>query len=114
SGAEAMGADLKFADIKAYTTSFPLLAENRVGLGIGTAIKRDAVVVKVTTAGGLVGWGESHHGRAHTAVAKLIETTLRQLVLGMDASDVVGVWAKIYKMQLGSHGMGAGCCLAMR
>jgi D-galactarolactone cycloisomerase len=108
-----MSADLKIAEIKAYPTSFPIPPENRVSLGIGTAIKRDAVVVKVTTAGGLVGWGESHHGRAHTAVAKLIETTLRQLVLGMDASDVVGVWARIYKMQLASHGMGAGTCLAM-
>jgi L-alanine-DL-glutamate epimerase-like enolase superfamily enzyme len=108
-----MSADLKIADIKAYPTSFPIAPENRVALGIGTAIKRDAVVVKVTTAGGLVGWGESHHGRAHTAVAKLIETTLRQLVLGMDAADVVGVWKKIYDKQLASHGMGAGTCLAM-
>lgn len=108
-----MSADLRIVDVKAYPTSFPVLAENRVALGIGTAIKRDAVVVKVITAGGLIGWGESHHGRAHTAVAKLIATTLRQLVVGMDAADVVGVWAKIYKMQLGSHGMGAGTCLAM-
>src|SRR5204863_1147460 len=108
-----MNADLKITDIKAFPTSFPVPPESRVALGIGTAIKRDAVVVKVTTAGGLVGWGESHHGRAHTAVAKLIETTLRQLVLGMDASDVVGVWKKIYDKQLASHGMGAGTCLAM-
>jgi len=108
-----MPADLKIADIKAYATSFPVPPENRVALGIGTAIKRDAVVVKVTTAGGLVGWGESHHGRAHTAVAKLIETTLTQLVKGMDAADVVGVWKKIYDKQLASHGMGAGTCLAM-
>ena len=108
-----MSADLRIVDVRAYPTSFPVAAENRVALGIGTAIKRDAVVVKVHTAGGLTGWGESHHGRAHTAVAKLIETTLRQLVVGMDAADVVGVWAKIYKMQLGSHGMGAGTCLAM-
>ena len=108
-----MGADLKITDIKAYPTSFPVAPEHRVALGIGTAIKRDAVVVKVSTAGGLVGWGESHHGRAHTAVAKLIETTLKQLVLGMDASDVVGVWKKIYDKQLASHGMGAGTCLAM-
>jgi L-alanine-DL-glutamate epimerase-like enolase superfamily enzyme len=106
-------ADLKIVDIKAYPTSFPVPPENRVALGIGTAIKRDAVVVKVTTAGGLVGWGESHHGRAHTAVAKLIETTLTQLVKGMDAADVVGVWKKIYDKQLASHGMGAGTCLAM-
>ena len=86
-----MPADLKIVDIKAYPTSFPVAPENRVALGIGTAIKRDAVVVKVTTAGGLVGWGESHHGRAHTAVAKLIETTLTQLIKGMDATDVVGI-----------------------
>ena len=31
----------------------------------------------------------------------------------MDASDVVGIWSRIYKMQLGSHGMGAGTSLAM-
>jgi L-alanine-DL-glutamate epimerase-like enolase superfamily enzyme len=108
-----MPADLKIAEIKAYPTSFPVPPENRVALGIGTAVKRDAVLVKVTTAGGLVGWGESHHGRAHTAVAKLVETTLRQLVLGMDAADVVGVWKRIYDKQLASHGMGAGTCLAM-
>jgi L-alanine-DL-glutamate epimerase-like enolase superfamily enzyme len=108
-----MPEDLKIAEIRAFPTSFPVPPEHRVALGIGTAIKRDAVVVKVTTAGGLVGWGESHHGRAHTAVATLIETTLKTLVLGMDANDVVGVWQRIYDKQLASHGMGAGTCLAM-
>jgi D-galactarolactone cycloisomerase len=105
--------ELKIAEIKAYPTSFPVPPEHQVALGIGTAIKRDAVVVKVTTAGGLVGWGESHHGRAHTAVAKLIETTLKLLALGRDADDVSGVWDRMYRFQLASHGMGAGACLAI-
>jgi D-galactarolactone cycloisomerase len=104
---------MKITDVRAYPTSFPIAAANRVALGIGTAVKRDAVVVKVTTDQGVVGWGEAHHGRAHTAVAKLIETTLRQLVLGMDAHDVNGVWEKMYRFQLASHGMGAGACLAI-
>jgi len=108
-----MSSSLRVTDIKAYPTSFPVPVEHRVSLGIGQSVKRDAVVVKVTTDSGLVGWGESHHGRCHGAVAHLVNTTLKQLVVGMDASDVVGVWQKIYKMQLGSHGMGAGCCLAM-
>jgi len=108
-----MSSSLRVTDIKAYPTSFPIAVENRVSLGIGQSIKRDAVVVKVTTDSGLVGWGESHHGRCHGAVAHLVNTTLKQLVVGMDASNVIGVWQKIYKMQLGSHGMGAGCCLAM-
>src|SRR5258705_9282188 len=104
---------MKIADVRAYPSSFPIPAANRVALGIGTAVKRDAVIVKVTTDDGIVGWGEAHHGRAHTAVAKLIETTLRQLVLGMDAHDVNGVWEKMYRFQLASHGMGAGACLAI-
>jgi L-alanine-DL-glutamate epimerase-like enolase superfamily enzyme len=108
-----MSSSLRVTDINAYPTSFPVAVENRVSLGIGRSVKRDAVVVKVTTESGLAGWGESHHGRCHGAVAHLVNTTLRQLVAGMDASDVNGVWQKIYKMQLGSHGMGAGCCLAM-
>ena len=104
---------MKITDVKAFPTSFPIPEKNRVALGIGTAIKRDAVVVKVTTDDGITGWGEAHHGRAHTAVAKLIETTLRQLILGMDADDTTGIWNRMYQFQLASHGMGAGACLAM-
>jgi len=103
---------MKIVEIKAYPTSFPM-PPGGPRLGIGQAVKRDAVVVKVVTEDGIIGWGESHHGRAHTAVAKLIETTLSRLILGMDAADVSGVWAKVYKFQLGSHGMGAATALAM-
>ena len=62
---------------------------------------------QLTTEDGLVGWGESHHARAPGTIGHLVNTTLRGLVLGMDATDTVGIWAKIYKYQLGSHGMGA-------
>ena len=104
---------MKIADVRAYPTSFPVPPDASVVLGIGRTVKRDAVVVKVTTDDGLVGWGESHHGRAPGAVAHLVNTTLRQLALGLDAADVVGVWTRIYRMQLGSHGMGAGTSIAM-
>jgi len=102
---------LKIALVEAFATSFPV--KQSVTLGIGRAVKRDALIVKVTTESGLVGWGESHHGRAPGAIAQLINTTLRQLVLGMDAADVVGVWQRIYSRQLISHGMGQACALAM-
>jgi len=108
-----MSSDLKIVDIKAYPVSFPLPEGSNVRLGIGRAVKKDAIVVKVTTAGGLVGWGESHHARAPSTVSKLIETTLKMLVVGEDASNVQGIWQKIYVKQLGSHGMGAGTVMAM-
>lgn len=103
---------MKIVDVRAFPTSFPL-PEGGPRLGIGQAVKRDAVMVKVTTEDGIVGWGESHHGRAHTAIAKLIDTTLRGLILGMDAFDTTGINARIYRYQLASHGMGAACAMAM-
>ena len=103
---------MKIVSITAFPTSFPV-PPGGVRLGIGQSVKRDCVMVKVVTEDGIVGWGESHHGRAHTAIAKLIETTLSHLIMGMDASDTTGVWARIYKYQLGSHGMGAACAMAM-
>src|ERR1700712_3507631 len=99
-------ADLDIVEIKAYPTSFPVKPEDSISLGVGRVVKRDAVIVKVTTGGGLIGYGESHHGRAPGSVAHLVNTTLKQLIVGMNAADVVGVWKKIYDKQLASHGMG--------
>src|ERR1044072_1269401 len=105
--------DLRIRDVKAYATSYPIPPGQSVTLGIGRAVRRDAVVVKVTTEGGRTGYGESHHGRAHAAIAQLVHPPLRQLILGMNAADVVGCWNRIYSRQLASHGMGAGCAMAM-
>ncbi len=105
--------DLRITEIRAFPTSFPVDPRDSVTLGIGRAVKRDAVIVKVETEGGVTGWGEAHHGRCPGAVAHIVNTTLRQLVLGQDANDTTGVWKKVYDKQLASHGMGAGACLAL-
>lgn len=110
---ESDEADLVIQDIQAWAISFPVPEKNSVRLGVGRARKRDAVVVKVTAANGLVGWGESHHGRAHSSIAHLIEHALKPLILGMSASNVLGIWQRIYSAQLVAMGTGAACVLAM-
>jgi L-alanine-DL-glutamate epimerase-like enolase superfamily enzyme len=104
---------MKILDIVAYPVTVPVPPAYQVSLGIGRMVKRDTVIVKVITDEGIVGWGESHHGRAHLAVATLVNTTLKQLVTGFEATDVNGVWSQIYRYQLASHGMGAACAAAM-
>ena len=104
---------MKIISLKAVPISFRVPDGQNVTLGIGRAVKRDAVLVKIETDEGITGWGEAHHGRCPGAIAKLIDTTIRELVLGMDALDVVGVWAKVYRMQLASHGMGAAAAMAL-
>ncbi len=104
---------MRITEIKAVAVSFRVPEGQNVRLGIGRAVKRDAVLVKISTDEGITGWGEAHHGRCPGAIAKLIDTTMQELVLGADPLDVNTVWSKVYKMQLASHGMGAAAAMAL-
>ncbi len=104
---------MKIIDIKAYPISFEVPRGSGVRLGIGLAIKRDAVLVKVSTDEGIIGWGEAHHGRCPGAIAKLIDTTFKELIIGMNPLNNIEIWDKIYKMQLASHGMGYASTMAL-
>ncbi|GAA4692344.1 mandelate racemase/muconate lactonizing enzyme family protein [Pseudonocardia yuanmonensis] len=104
---------MKIVDVTAFPTSFPVSPRGGERLGIGRAVKRDAVVVRVRTGDGLVGWGEAHHARSPGTIGHLINSTLRELVLGLDAADVVGIWRSVYTAQLASHGLGAAAAIAL-
>lgn len=104
---------MRVVDVQAFPISVPIPAERQNKIGIGKLAKRDAVLVKVTTESGIVGWGEAHHGRNPGAVANIINNTMRALVVGMDATATGAIWTKIYKAQVASHGMGAGSVIAL-
>jgi L-alanine-DL-glutamate epimerase-like enolase superfamily enzyme len=104
---------MRIRSVTAVPISFKVPQGQNVTLGIGRAVKRDAVLVKIETDEGVTGWGESHHGRCPGAIAKLVDTTMSELVVGLDALDVVGVWSRVHRMQLASHGMGAAAAMAL-
>ena len=104
---------MRIASVRAIPISYRVPQGQNVRLGIGRAVKRDAVLVKIETDEGVTGWGEAHHGRCPGAIAKLIDTTISELVAGMDAMDVVSVWQRVYQMQLASHGMGYAATMAL-
>ena len=104
---------MKIINVEAVPISYRVPEGNNVRLSIGRAVKRDAVLIKLTTDQGITGWGESHHGRCPGAIAKLVDTTIRELVVGLDARSNVEVWSKVYKMQLASHGMGYASAMAL-
>lgn len=104
---------MRITKLEAIPISFPVPENKSVRLGIGKSVKRDSVLVRVETDEGVVGWGEAHHGRAPGAIARLIDTTMRELIINHDALDINGIWSKVYKMQISSHGMGAASVLAL-
>ena len=89
------------------------MADDSVKIGIGRITKRDMVLVRVTTDDGVVGYGEAHHALAPTAVAELINTSIRELVVGAEALATEDVWNRVYRYQVKSHGMGAGVMTAL-
>ena len=103
--------DLAITSVEAVACSVPL--RQAVTQGLGQAVKRDAVLVKVTTAGGMTGYGESYNGRAPLAVAQTVNTTLRDLFTGMDASQTIAVWDRFESRLLANHGTCAACVCAM-
>jgi L-alanine-DL-glutamate epimerase-like enolase superfamily enzyme len=84
-----------------------------VRLGLGANTKRDCVVVRISTDDGAVGWGEAHHGQNPTAMAEIVEKGLGSLIIGADALDSEGIWARLARQQVVTHGLGAGSVIAL-
>ncbi len=88
-------ADLKIRSIEAFPVSFRVPQDRVVRHGIGAAVKRDTVLVKVTTECGVVGWGEAHHGRGPTSIADLVNNTLSHFLSGRSAAAPVDAWGAV-------------------
>ncbi|HEX7892457.1 MAG TPA: mandelate racemase/muconate lactonizing enzyme family protein [Ramlibacter sp.] len=104
---------MKITAIQATPISFRLPEGKTVTMGVGSTTKRDAIVVRVQTDAGITGYGEAHPGRSPGAVTSLIHSTIAPMLVGMQATDVVGAWQRVHRMQLSSHGLGAGAALAL-
>jgi L-alanine-DL-glutamate epimerase-like enolase superfamily enzyme len=104
---------MKITSITAVPLSFRLPEGQTVTMGVGSTTKRDAIVVRVQTDEGITGYGEAHPGRSPGAVTSLIHSTIAPMLIGMQATDVVGAWQRVHRMQLSSHGLGAGAAMAI-
>jgi D-galactarolactone cycloisomerase len=103
--------DLVIERVEALPCSVPM--RNAVSQGLGQAVKRDTVIVKVTTSDGIAGYGESYNGRAPLAIAQTINTTLRDLFTGLRADETTRIWQRFEDRVLANHGTCAGCVCAM-
>lgn len=101
--------DLTIEKVEGIPVSADLPAP--VKMGLGYALKREAVVVKITTSSGLVGYGEAHHCRAPEAVATIVNTVVNDYIKGFDAMEGIRVWNHVYRNHVMTHGTGAaGVC----
>jgi len=109
-----MGASMvQIRSIEAIPLSFRLPEGKTVRLGVGATTKRDAIIVKVVSDDGVIGYGEAHPGRSPGAIVSLIHNTLAPMLTGLSVHDTNSVWTRVNRMQLSSHGLGAGAALAL-
>lgn len=84
-----------------------------IRFGLGTNIKRDVVIVRVVDDEGRVGIGESHPGQNPTAMVEIIERGLGKLLIGWDPLDTEGIWERLRRQQIVTHGLGAGSIIGL-
>jgi len=104
---------MKITKITAIPLSYRLPEGQTVTMGVGSTLKRDAIIIRVETSEGVTGYGEAHPGRSPGAIVSLIHNTIAPMLIGMKATDCVGAWQRVHRMQLSSHGLGAGASLAI-
>lgn len=87
---------MRIVDLRVHVLLAPLVEPIR--MAHGTLGRRPTVLVEVEEAGGVVGWGESWVNFPPWAWRErvaTIEDGIRPLVLGADARDVEGLWARL-------------------
>ena len=103
---------MKIARIEASAHSRPFEGEV-LRNALGANVKRDFVLVKVTADDGTVGYGEAHHGQNPTAMAEIIRNGIGTLLAGADPFDTEGIWERVRRQQVQTHGLGAGSVIAL-
>jgi L-alanine-DL-glutamate epimerase-like enolase superfamily enzyme len=58
-----------------------------------------AVVVKITTKDGMIGWGECHAPTAPAMHAQIVRDLFAPLLIGQDARQVEALWQRMYKSE---------------
>jgi L-alanine-DL-glutamate epimerase-like enolase superfamily enzyme len=107
---------MKITDVIAYSVKFPQeylfrgpraeQSDYIIRGGFSTIYSRynEALLVRVETDAGLVGWGEALAPVVPEAVATLVVRLLRPLILGADPCDVEPLWNRMYNsMRVRGH-----------
>jgi D-galactarolactone cycloisomerase len=105
---------MKIAKLVAYPTSMPLPHDYSLRAGPFTfSGARSAIIVKITTEDGIVGWGEAMSARSPRAIASLINKTFAGFIIGEDAASVVSIWDHAYSRFLRTSGADAASAIAL-
>ncbi len=98
---------MKITKIDTHIVSVPLA--NPWEMGIGTAYRRDELLVLVHTDEGLTGLGSAYHAHAAQAVKGIIDYKVAPVVLGEDPLAIQQIWEKLFysTVYIGSAGVQA-------
>ncbi|MET0452333.1 MAG: mandelate racemase/muconate lactonizing enzyme family protein [Mycobacterium sp.] len=98
---------MKITQIDTHIVSVPLATPWE--MGIGTAYRRDELIVVVHTDEGLTGYGSSYHAHAAQAVKGVIDHKVAPVALGENPLAIQSVWEKCFysSVYVGSAGVQA-------
>lgn len=98
---------MKITKVEAFLISEKL--QNPWVMGLGTARKRDELIIRVHTDEGITGLGSSYHAHTPHAIKALIDSKLGPLIVGQNPLQIQALWEKMFfgSIHLGSAGIQA-------
>lgn len=98
---------MKITKVETHLVSAPL--SHSWETGIGSAKRRDELLVFVHTDEGIVGCGSSYHAHAAVAMKSIVDTKVAPAVIGGNPLDIGTIWEKLFygTVYIGSAGVQA-------
>jgi D-galactarolactone cycloisomerase len=79
-------------------------------MGLGTATKRDEIIVRIHTDEGITGIGAAYHAHSPLVIKALIQSKLAPLVIGQNPLQIQTLWEKMF---FGTIHLGSAAIQAM-
>ena len=90
----------RIARIQASWVQFPIAPDQQHCSDFGQIDRFDTAILRIETAGGIVGWGEAKNAAGsagnYAALVELINREIAPALIGRDACDITSIWHQLY------------------
>src|SRR5579871_5873669 len=98
--------------VQARWVQFPIAQERQHRSDFGQIDRFDTAILRIETAGGLVGWGEAKNAAGsagnYAALVELINREIAPALIGRDSRDIAPLWSQLYNGTRHHHAVSQG------
>jgi L-alanine-DL-glutamate epimerase-like enolase superfamily enzyme len=103
---------MRVASVQAFWVRFAIEERHQHVSDFGRVTSFDAAIVRITTACGLIGWGEAKNAAgsagAYAGLVKIINADVAPRLIGRDPREITAIWDMLYNGVRADYGAARG------